>query len=166
MRTHNNPIGRIGRALAGLTACLTASLLLSACGHDTVLSRSEALPQAGWARKTAVPFEFDIQDTARSYRLDFSVRHDQEYPFMNAFFLIYTTFPNQQVTIDTLECILADYRGKWTGQGVGRYKAADFVLKSELYFPMSGHYRMEVKQALRMDTVKHISHIGLHIHAN
>lgn len=162
MRTHNNPTGILFRALPGLMAIL----FFSACGHDTVLSHSEALPAAGWARKTAIPFEFDIQDTARSYRLDFSVRHDQDYPFMNAFFLIYTTFPDQKVTIDTLECILADYRGKWTGQGAGRHKSADFAVRPELYFPMPGHYRMEVRQALRMDTVKHISHIGLHLHAN
>lgn len=162
MRTLNNLIRRPFYALISLATMLLAT----ACSHDTILSHSEALPASGWARKAAIPFEFEIQDTTLSYRLDFSVRHDQDYPFMNAFFLIYTTFPNQEVTIDTLECILADYRGKWTGHGAGRYKSADFAVKSELYFSMPGHYRMDVKQALRMDTVKHISHIGLHIHAN
>lgn len=162
MQTLNNLLCRLPVG----ALCLGLALLWTACGRDTVLSRSEALPEAGWARKYAIPFEFEIQDTARAYRLDFSVRHDHEYPFMNAFFLIYTTFPDRTVTIDTLECILADYRGKWTGHGAGRYKSADFAVKPELYFPMPGRYRMEVKQALRMDTVKHISHIGLHIHAN
>lgn len=162
MQTHNNLMRRLTVGTLGLGL----ALLAVACGRDTVLSRSQALPETGWARKHAIPFEFEIQDTARAYRLDFSVRHDQEYPFMNAFFLIYTTFPDRTVAIDTLECILADYRGKWTGHGAGRYKSADFVVKPELYFPMAGRYRMEVKQALRMDTVKHISHIGLHIYAN
>lgn len=149
-----------------LPALCGLGLLLAACNRDTLLSQSVALPENGWARKQALPFEFTVQDTTRSYRMDFSVRHDEQYPFMNAFFLIYTTFPDNKVAIDTLECILADYRGKWVGHGAGRYKAANFALKSDLHFPMPGVYRMDVRQALRMDTVKHISHIGLHIHAN
>lgn len=161
MPTLDKRLRRLKHGLIGL--CI--AVLGTACGRDTVLSRSVALPANGWPRKMTVPFDFEIADTARSYRLDFSVRHDQDYPFMNAFFLIYTTFPNQETVIDTVECILADYRGKWTGQGAGRYKSAAFAVKTDLRFPMPGAYRMEVKQALRMDTVKHISHIGLHLHA-
>lgn len=149
-----------------MPVCLCLALCWTACDRSTLLSQSTALPESGWARKNALPFEFTVQDTARSYRMNFSVRHDEQYPFMNAFFLIYTIFPNQEVAIDTVECILADYRGKWVGHGAGRYKTADFALKSDLQFPMPGVYRMEVRQALRMDTVKHISHIGLHLYAN
>lgn len=145
---------------------LVLAFLTTACSGDTILSQSQELPENGWSRKSPLSFEFDIQDTARTYQIDFSIRHDHEYPFMNAFFFIYTYFPNQDMAVDTLECILADYRGQWTGQGVGHYKSTDFVLKSDLRFPQSGHYRMEVKQALRMDTVKHIRRIGLHIYAN
>ena len=162
MQTHNNLRAYLWPALFGLMV----AFLTTACEGDTILSQSQELPANGWARKSPVVFNFDIQDTARTYRLDFSIRHDHEYPFMNAFFLIYTYFPNQDMAIDTLECILADYRGQWTGEGVGHYKSADFVLKPNLRFPQAGHYRMEVKQALRMDTVKHIHRIGLHLYAN
>ena len=64
-------------------------------------------------------FEVNIADTITPHNFYINVRNADGYPYGNIFMFIKTTFPNGKMSNDTLECTLADEKGKWLGSGIG-----------------------------------------------
>lgn len=140
-----------------------ASVCFSSCQKGILIDKTVSIPENGWTRDEFIPFHFTVLDTSIPYNFYFSMRHHKDYPFMNAFFLLYTRFPNKEIKIDTIECILSDYQGKWIGTGIGNFRTSEFLVKSPIKFSLPGEYTIRVKQALRIDTVKDIANIGINI---
>ena len=64
---------------------------------------------------------------------------------------------------DTLECILADEKGKWLGTGIGDIYDNQIPFKKNVLFPKKGKYKFEIEQGMRTDIVPLIMDIGLRI---
>ena len=80
------------------------------------------------------------------------------------FLFIGTTFPDGSVAHDTLECPLADPEGRWLGKRTGRYVDARYRLRGgSARFPMMGHYRFAVTNAMRDSAISGIKDIGLRV---
>jgi len=76
---------------------------------------------------------------------------------------IKTVFPNGKFSNDTLECVLADEKGKWLGTGLGDIYDNQIPFKRNVRFPMAGTYRFEIEQGMRTETVPLIMDVGLRI---
>jgi len=74
-----------------------------------------------------------------------------------------TKFPNDNMSRDTLEFILADIEGKWLGKGWGSVKENSILISSDMRFPLAGTYEFKIQQAMRQDTLKGIKNIGIRI---
>jgi gliding motility-associated lipoprotein GldH len=74
-----------------------------------------------------------------------------------------TTFPNGKFSTDTLECILADEKGKWLGKGLGDIYDNQIPFKRNVRFPQAGTYVFEIQQGMRSDNIPLIMDVGLRI---
>jgi len=136
--------------------------LFSSCGNSFVINESESVDNP-WVNSQRIDFEFVIQDTISPYSFFINVRNDIDYNYSNIYFFINTTFPNGYSSRDTVECILANVRGKWLGKGMGSIKESTHLIREHLYFPVSGAYKMQIEQAMRDEALNGIEDVGIKI---
>lgn len=121
------------------------------------------MPESGWAQTNTVKFDVEIKDPATPANFYINVRNADGYPYANLFLFIKTVFPNGKHSTDTLECILADEKGKWLGTGLGDIYDNQIPFKRNVRFPIAGTFRFEIEQGMRLETVPLILDIGLRI---
>jgi len=78
-----------------------------------------------------------------------NVRNAESYPFRNLFLFLHTTYPKGTKTTDTIECILADEKGKWLGSGMGDLYDNSIIFKKNSRFRQTGNYKFAFEQAMR-----------------
>lgn len=137
--------------------------MMFSCEQSALINSTQKVPAEGWNAELPLRFRIDVTDTMQKYNCFLSVRHTKEYAWMNIFFFIKTTFPDKKIAVDTLECVLADYTGKWTGKGIGKYLDNQFLFKQNIRFPEQGSYTIEIFQGMRTEDLKNIESIGLKI---
>ncbi len=136
--------------------------LLASCGSNFVINESQSVDQP-WKINHSIDFEFTIQDSLSPYSFYINLRNNVDYNYSNIYFFIETTFPNGQSSRDTIECILANVRGKWLGKGMGDIKESLHLIRENLFFPVSGLYKMQIEQAMRDEALSGIKDVGIKI---
>jgi len=138
--------------------------LFTACSDDKLFfSKVEEIPSHSWSRNHSVEIEFEVSDTVGLYDFFLDIRHGDQYGYSNLFLFTELTFPNGKMTIDTLECPMADERGQWLGDGGGSIFEAGFKFKDRKKFPISGKYKLEIRQGMREPDLLGIYDAGLRI---
>ncbi len=149
------------------TAAYALMLLLAmSCGRSYLYDDIHSLAGENWKIEQKERFNFELMDTAATYRIFFHVRNSTNYRYSNLYLFMTTQFPNGNIARDTLECVLALPDGQWTGKGFGRLKENLILLNPGLKFPIPGQYIVDLQQAMREDPLNGISDIGLRIEAN
>lgn len=141
----------------------TLFLLLTSCDSNRVYEKSLRIPDELWLQNNILFFETEIKDIAPQYNFYINIRNTTDYKYSNIYFFINTTFPSGEIAHDTLECILADYKGKWLGHGFGKIRESRILFKSRFRFPQNGKYLIDVEHAMRVDTLVGIADIGIRI---
>src|SRR5262249_51197469 len=119
----------------------TLIFVLVSCNKDVVYSDYRRIDEtSGWAKSEQLKFDFDAQDTNQLYDVYINVRNAESYPFRNLFMFLHTTYPNGKKVTDTIECILADERGKWLGSGMGDLYDNSILFKKNARFHQKGKY--------------------------
>jgi gliding motility-associated lipoprotein GldH len=106
-------------------------------------------------------YQFTIHDSLQFYNFYIDVRNTTDYPYQNLYLFFTTQFPDSTVYVDTLNCILCDAYGRWTGKGSGQIRENRFVLKSKVRFPQKGDYTFSAQQAMREIDLKGITDFGI-----
>jgi gliding motility-associated lipoprotein GldH len=106
-------------------------------------------------------YEFTIIDSLQFYNFYIDVRNTTDYPYQNLYLFFTTQFPDSTRFTDTLNCILNDAYGRWTGKGYGRIKENRFVFKPKVRFQQKGSYIFAVQQAMRETDLKGITDFGI-----
>ncbi len=135
----------------------------AACSNNSLFFQTVEIPETGWYKDQAARFDVTVDDTLTGYDFYFIVRNDNSYRFSNLFVFLNTRLPNGNKTRDTIELVLADNYGKWLGKGWGAVKENKLLLKKSLRFPLKGKYEFFVQQAMRVDTLKGITDVGLQL---
>ena len=138
-------------------------LMLVSCNGGDLYNRTVGIPESGWYKNEGVRFDVFIGDTLTDYDFYISLRNNNDYRYSNLYIFLNTIMPNGNKTRDTLEIILADDMGKWLGKGWGSVKENDVLLRKNLRFPRKGDYRFLIQQAMRTDTLKGITDVGLRV---
>jgi len=138
-------------------------VLLISCNNQRVFEESIKIDQGGWHADNILDFSTVISDTLCGYTMYIDVRNDISYSYSNLFFFMKTIFPNGRIAKDTIECLLAHYDGKWLGSGSGNVRFNRFLFQSNIQLPVSGTYRFELEQAMRVEVLKGILDIGIRI---
>ena len=151
----------MAQTIAKYLSFLTLIFLLSSCNLSAVYEGNVDVGAEGWAYDQAARFEVDINDSISNHSFFVNIRNDNTYRYSNLFVFLTTQFPNGNVTRDTIEFVLANDAGKWLGKGWGPVKENKVQLKDNLRFPITGTYVFLIQQAMRDDTLKGISDVGL-----
>ncbi len=138
-------------------------LFFSSCDNKRIFEKNQEIPESGWSSNHPVRFDVDIKDPSMPTNFYINVRNAEGYPYGNLFLFIHTKFPNGKVSNDTLECILADEKGKWIGSGIGDIYDNQIPFKKNVQFPLAGVYSFEIEQGMRVETIPLIMDVGLRI---
>jgi len=145
-----------------LPALFVAMFFLSGCNSSTLFTQAVNFHNS-WPKDKAAKFVVPVSDTLSLFNFYVDIRHTGKYRYSNLYLFMQTRFPNGTYTRDTLEIMLANVQGKWLGKGWGEIKEDHVLLKPKLRFPMAGDYEFLVWQAMRVDTLKAITSVGIDI---
>jgi len=134
--------------------------------YRTSFDDVRTLPSEGWQKDQKERFVFTVLDTTNTFLFYLHVRNEIDYRYSNLYVFMETQFPNGNITRDTLECILAEPSGKWTGKGYGRLKENMILLNPTIKFPVKGAYTIDIEQAMRDENLEGITNIGIRIERN
>ncbi len=146
-----------------LALALSAVTFLVACSDDHVFFKNYTFEDRVWTSADEKEFRFEIQDTVTRNDFYIHLRNDGDYPYRNLFLFVELQFPNGKKAIDTLECPLASPSGEWYGKGLGDVVDHKIAYKREVIFPIAGEYSINVRQAMRDDTLMGLYDLGFSI---
>jgi gliding motility-associated lipoprotein GldH len=135
----------------------------ASCDSARVYEENKELPDNVWNVDNVVRLEVDITDTTAPTNFYVNVRNAEGYPYSNIYLFIKTKFPNGQESNDTLECVLADEKGQWLGNGMGDIYDNQIPFKRNVRFPVSGKYTFELQHGMRIKDLPLIMDVGLRI---
>lgn len=138
-------------------------IVFTSCNKNVLYSEYTKLPEEGWKTENKLKFEVDIKDNAPYHNVFLNVRHADSYPYSNLFVFLTTTYPDGKISIDTLECILANKKGEWQGDGAGDIWDNKIPLKQNLVFPQKGKYTFTFEQGMRSNPLPLIMDFGITI---
>jgi gliding motility-associated lipoprotein GldH len=144
----------------GLLIILLLPLCLLSCDNSIVFEDNKPVSQTAWNFQQPVQFEFDITDTVRLHNFYVNVRNLESYNYSNVCLFVSLEFPNGKLSVDTIDCPLADQHGHWLGSGIGDLYSHTIIYKEKKKFPMSGHYKIAIQHAMRTDNIEGLSDVG------
>jgi gliding motility-associated lipoprotein GldH len=144
-----------------MISCLIFCLALISCNKNVIFSEYTKIPEEGWKIENRLSYTVDIKDNKPYHNVFLTVRHADSYPFSNLFVFLTTTYPDGKTSVDTLECILANKKGEWQGDGAGDLWDNKIPLKQNLMFPQTGKYTFTFEQGMRQDVVPLILDFGM-----
>lgn len=139
------------------------TLLLSSCSNNVVFSNYQNFEENNWYAKNKVSFDVEMTDLNSLHDISVMVRHADAYPYSNLYLFLTTTYPDGKVMQDTLECILANNKGEWMGNGAGDIFDITIPLKQSTRFPLAGKYNFTFEQAMRTDPLPLIMDFGFEV---
>jgi gliding motility-associated lipoprotein GldH len=152
---------------SGLTSNLVFLLLMTtivlSCDRNRVFEENMALPDHVWNRNNLLVFNVEIADTINPHNIYINVRNGGQYQYSNLYVFIKTVSPSGQWIRDTVECTLADEKGRWLGSGLGDIYALQIPYKINVRFPYPGMYSFELEQAMRIEALKQIFDLGIRV---
>jgi gliding motility-associated lipoprotein GldH len=151
-----HPLGRLS-----LIAILF--MVLSSCDRNVLYEKNERIPDASWNKNQILEFHVEVTDTINPHHISINVRNMNNYHMSNLFLFVSITSPDELFNRDTVLYYLAEPSGKWVGKGFGNVWSNRYRYKSNIRFPVSGTYRFEIEQAMRIDNLEGISDIGLRV---
>lgn len=147
-----------------ILATALLSCFLFSCGKGKVFSEYKSIDaDKGWKKEDKITFEVNIEDVASFYNAYVNVRHADAYPFRNLYVFLTTEYPDGRMEKDTLECVLADEKNHWKGEGAGDLWDNSILLQSNMRFPAPGKYKFTYEHGMRIDPVPLILDMGLTI---
>ena len=139
------------------------SIVLFACNMNSIYDESITIEKNSWYKEDLAKFEVAIDDTLQTYDFYVNIRNTTDYRYSNLYIFLNTRFPNNNLSRDTIEFMLADIEGKWLGKGWGAVKENSILLSTNMRFPLKGIYEFRLQQAMRVDTLKGISNVGIRV---
>ncbi len=126
-----------------------------------------AVPDGAWSSTFTPGFTFTMNDTVRQHDVFIDVRHTTEYPFQDMYIFVTLEGPGGRTTTDTVDLLLADPSGRWSGDGLGFIHAdryhAHVLYRYRNRFPRAGEYTVTLQQAMRRDPLPGVIDVGVSI---
>jgi gliding motility-associated lipoprotein GldH len=139
------------------------SIAYSSCDRDRVYDKFKDINNGVWNSGESVKFDVTIEDTVSYTNVFINVRNEGNYKFSNLYLFLNIVYPDRKISRDTIDCLLADNKGKWLGKGLGDLKDCRYLIKQGLRFHQKGIYTFEFEQAMRVDKLEGIKSVGIRI---
>jgi gliding motility-associated lipoprotein GldH len=127
--------------------------------HSTII-QSQDVPYSEWQQDSVLTFSADIQDTINAYDILFLLRTNNRYPYQNLWLFVAEYQDSMLVVNDTIECTLADERGRWLGRGTSHFELP-LLYETQRHFRHSGNYTFVLTQGMREESLLGVENITL-----
>lgn len=138
-------------------------IIVSSCDNSRVFEEYQSVSKSGWHKDSLVVFNIPISDTLQNHNLLVNVRNEITYKYSNLWLFIEIAQPGGEVLKDTFDLSLAHPSGKWLGGGFGGFKTRQVMYRRNVYFPVSGNYKISVQHGMREETLAGISDVGFRV---
>ena len=153
-----------------IVAFIFVSFLIMSCNDAVVFDKYTSMPNGTWHKDSIVNFKFNPTDTISRNNLLINLRNNNNYEYSNLFLIVGIDFPNNTSIIDTLEYEMTDAEGKFLGSGLTDLKENLLEYKTNVIFPVTGEYTINIQQAMRksgtvegIENLNGITDVGLRI---
>jgi len=119
----------------------------------------------GWKHRDAREFMVEVSDTLSLHNIYVQVRHTVEYPMSNLYMFVHVKGPTGQHRKDTVNLILAEPNGEWTGRGTGNLRELQLLYRKQTQFSIPGTYVFTLEQAMRNPELP-VTDLGIRIERN
>jgi gliding motility-associated lipoprotein GldH len=138
-------------------------LLIVSCTSKDVYFQYKTIALKGWNKDSLYSFDINIKDTSAFYNVYVNVRNKGEYQYQNLWIFLNKTSPDSIQTKDSIECYLADQRGKWLGTGIGSIMEMSILYQQNVRFRTSGKYIFKIAQGMRDSILVGINDVGMRV---
>lgn len=128
-----------------LLLCLTLTV---SCDRNVVYDEY-VRTEGSWSWQDAREFIVDVSDTLSLHNIYVQLRHTVEYPMSNLYMFVHVKGPGGQHRKDTVNLILAEPSGEWTGRGSGNLRELNLLFRKQTQFRTPGTYVFTLEQAMR-----------------
>jgi len=144
--------------------CFILLLLVVSCSQNTH-RQVKVIPDCEWNKNTALDFVISVDDTISWQTMSISLRNRTDYKYQNLYLFITTRAPYGGVTTDTLNYMLANDDGSWTGKGgmFSKHKELEFLYRKYVRFPEKGNYVVTIRHGMREDNLAGIASLGINV---
>jgi len=145
---------------------LLMALFLISCSGNVVFTDSAAMKGNVWKLSDIQSFEIQVKDTVSSNSINFLIRTGSSYPYRNIFLFATTVAPDGNSITDTLQYDLADEKGNWYGKGFGEIHELKLPYRSNIFFPVSGTYQINIQHGMRIRELSGVYDFGVRVEKN
>ena len=138
--------------------------LTVSCDQDVVYDEYVRI-NGGWKWRDAREFMVEVSDTLSLHNIYVQVRHTVEYPMSNLYMFVHVKGPTGQHRKDTVNLILAEANGEWTGKGSGNLRELQLLYRKQTQFRIPGTYVFTLEQAMRNPELP-VTDLGIRIERN
>lgn len=146
-----------------IIALFFTSLLVVSCTNNDVFFRYKTVAASGWNKDSLYTFDIPIKDISASYNIYVNIRNRGEYPYQNLWLFLNKINPDSLQTNDSIECYLADGRGKWLGKGIGSIMEMPVLYQQNVRFNNAGIYHYKIVHGMRDSILMGINDIGMRV---
>lgn len=139
------------------------ALAVVACQQNLVFEQYQTIQEKSWEKDSVLVFTIPVEDTLQNHNFYVNIRNDVNYAYSNLWLFITIEQPDGKTISDKFEIALADPSGKWLGEGFGGLKTREAVYRRNVFFPISGDYKVSIQQGMRENRLKGISDVGIRI---
>ena len=134
------------------------------CDSNKVFEEYIEVENANWQKEDIASFEFEASDTITPHNIYINVRNTGNYAYSNLYLFVTMQGPDGAALIDTVNCTLADKRGKWLGKGVGDLWDLRMPYIGGFKFAQKGKHIVTFEQAMRVEEgLEGITDVGLRV---
>lgn len=142
-----------------IAAAVTIMAAASSCVDRGSASSFAPIAPEGWAYGDTIQCTVERADTLAPAALAVAVRNNNAYPYSNLWLEVtYNTGP-RTIARDTVNLILADPYGRWTGKGFGAGYQSQVTVNPSVVPPPGS--RIGVRHIMRVDTLTGIEQVGI-----
>jgi gliding motility-associated lipoprotein GldH len=151
------------RKIRFILLVFVTAIAFYSCDSNRVYDKFKDIKDGIWNQTETVRFEVQIDDTLSYHNIFINVRNSGDYKFSNLYLFLNAVYPDRKVSRDTVDCLLADSKGKWLGKGLGDLKDCRYLFKRGFRFHQKGIYTFEFEQAMRVEKLDGIKSVGIRI---
>ncbi|GIV36616.1 MAG: hypothetical protein KatS3mg032_0995 [Cyclobacteriaceae bacterium] len=138
--------------------------LLAACDPARIYEQYYDFPERYWPVNEKPEFSFSVTDTSASYNLYVNLRHDNNYPFANLYFIFALADSSAAVYQKLHSADLFDKNGRPLGKsGIGFLFDRRVPVLKDFRFRKPGPYTVTLEHFMRTDTLRGMRAAGLRV---
>ena len=137
-------------------------LFMFSCNNTVVYDVFCSVDKSGWKWNEKCEFPIELNDTTHLHNIYIQLRHTIDYPMRNLYIFVNVNGPSGQILKDTVNVILAEPEGKWTGRGIGKLKELRLLYRKNTIFKDPGTYMFIIEQGMRNPSLP-VTDIGIRI---